>query len=166
MSQKYYKFMREFNRDEGYTSFYGSNKKDFQDAWARAKGVSIKPRSEIAEMAGMGREDNNVAKKATISGEQKKYDIIKKILMELDRKAGRNGNDTDPFGSVKDLLIIPEREGKTKKQIVDEAYDYFKTHTNINYDIRHSVLMKKLFLELQELMEVSGMGGEDINRAG
>jgi hypothetical protein len=53
MSQKYYNFMREFNRNEGYTSFYGSNKKDFQDAWARAKDVSIKPRPEVAEMAGM-----------------------------------------------------------------------------------------------------------------
>ena len=61
MSQKYYNFMREFNRDKGYTSFYGSNKKDFQDAWARAKDVSIKPRPEIAEMAGMGAEDINRA---------------------------------------------------------------------------------------------------------
>jgi hypothetical protein len=61
MGQKYYNFMREFNRDKGYTSFYGSNKKEFLDAWARSKGTTIKPRPEIAENTGMGAEDINRA---------------------------------------------------------------------------------------------------------
>jgi len=98
----------------------------------------------------------NKKEKKEVSGmvisEVKKYNIVKKILMELDRRNGRAGNDTDPFGSVKDLLINPEKKGKTKKEIVDNAYEYFQSHKNINYDILHSVLMKKLFLELKDLM--------------
>jgi len=93
------------------------------------------------------------SKSAGGGSEKKKYDIVKKILKELDRREGRAGNDTDPFGSVKDLLINPEREGKTKKQIVDSAYDYFQTHTNIYSDIKKSVLMRKLFMELKDLMD-------------
>ena len=38
--------MREFNREKGYNSFYGSNKREFQDAWQRAKGASIAPQSK------------------------------------------------------------------------------------------------------------------------
>lgn len=41
---KYHQFMREFNKEKGYNSFYGSNKKDFQDAWERSKTASVKPR--------------------------------------------------------------------------------------------------------------------------
>jgi hypothetical protein len=116
---------------------------------------------EQKENEQMGAQDTNVAKKATISEEQKKYDIVKKILMELSRREGEYGNDRDPFGFVKDFLIIPEREGKTKKEIVDKAYKYFKTYPAIKYDILHSVPMEKLFLELQELMENEQMGAED-----
>jgi len=45
---KYHEFMREFNREKGYNSFYGSNKKDFLDAWERSKTASVKPRPSVA----------------------------------------------------------------------------------------------------------------------
>ena len=44
---KYHKFMREFNREKGYNSFYGSNKKDFLDAWARTKEPAVMDREDI-----------------------------------------------------------------------------------------------------------------------
>ncbi len=47
---KYHSFMREFNREKGYNSFYGSNKKEFQDAWQKSKTPSITPRPEVAKM--------------------------------------------------------------------------------------------------------------------
>jgi len=159
---QYHKYLKDWTSERGITSFLGSDKPAFQQDWKEEKRAGVRFGEE------MGREDINRAgepfkkpkpkakvpiKKATISGEQKKYDIIKKLFAELDREDERKGNDTDPFGFVKDFIIIPEREGKTKKKIVDKAYDYFKTNPNINYDIRRSVLMRKLFLELQELME-------------
>ena len=178
--ERYVSFVREWASDHGltymcsigdprlradYAEFKKTGKKPKKSGRAskyqtkeearRANIAKTAERKRMKKMIQMGAPERVVME--SMGGEQKKYDIIKKILMELDRREGNYGNDTDPFGFVKDLLIIPEREGKTKKQIVDKAYDYFKTHTNINYDIRHSVLMNKLFLELQELMEASGM---------
>jgi hypothetical protein len=101
------------------------------------------------------RESKGDAKGKKDDDEEKKYSIVKKILMELDKKKGNAGNDTDPFGFVKDLLITPEKEGKTKKQIVSRAYEYFQTHININYDIQHSVKMRELFKELERLIDIS-----------
>jgi hypothetical protein len=95
----------------------------------KPKNITIKPRAEKSNA----------------------YDIVKKILMELDRLDGNYGSDRDPFGFMKDLIIIPEKQGKTKKEIVDNAYEYFETHTNINAKILRSVLMRKLYLELKEL---------------
>ena len=85
--------------------------------------------------------------------EDEEYNIVKKILMELDRKEGRYGNDTDPFGFIKDYIINPKKEGKTKKKIVETAYKRFQEYPNTNYDILHSVVMKPLFLKLKKMKE-------------
>lgn len=84
---------------------------------------------------------------------ERQYDIVLQILKELDRLSGRYGSDRDPFGNVKDLIIIPERQGKSKADIINNAYRYFNTATNINNDIKRSVLMRPLFLELESLLE-------------
>jgi len=87
--------------------------------------------------------------------EDEEYNIVKKILMELDRKEGRYGNDTDPFGFIKDYIINPKKEGKTKKKIVETAYKRFQEYPNTNYDILHSVVMKPLFLKLKKIVETA-----------
>ena len=112
----------------------------------KAKDIVIKPRPKKAKP----KTEAEIDTKKASNG----YDIVKKILMELDRLDGNYGSDRDPFGFMKDLIIIPEKNGKTKKEIVDSVYEYFQSHTNINYKILHSVLMRKLFLELKELMKL------------
>jgi hypothetical protein len=84
---------------------------------------------------------------------ERPYNLVKQILTELDRKGGNYGDDRDPFGFIKDFIIIPERQGVSKADIINNAYKYFQRATNINYDITHSVLMKPLFLELKELID-------------
>jgi hypothetical protein len=48
---KYYDFMRAFNRDKGYNSFYGSDKREFLDAWQKHKATGhLAPKREIPEI--------------------------------------------------------------------------------------------------------------------
>ena len=85
---------------------------------------------------------------------EKEYGLVKKILKELDRLSGRYGDDRDPFGYVKDLIILPKKEGKTNKQIIDSAFKYMndKSRTSITYELTHKVMLRNLFLELKKLM--------------
>ena len=165
-------FIRKWAKDNDTTYSCALSNPKCKDAYRAKYGIK-KAVPARTERERMGLEDVD-AKPAIIkkkklkireeaAAEQKKYDIVKKILMELDRLAGNYGSNRDPFGSVKDLMIIPEREGKTKKEIVDRALKYFKTHTNINASIDRSVLMSKLFAELEELIETENMGLEDVD---
>ena len=97
------------------------------------------------------RREKTAAKKNKPESLERPYNLVKQILMELDRKKGNYGDDRDPFGFIKDFIIIPERQGVSKADIIDKAYKYFQRATNINYDITHSVLMKPLFLELKDI---------------
>lgn len=61
MSEKYYNFLKEWSKDRNITSFFGSDKRAFLKDWERSKTSNIKPRPEVAELAGMGGEDINRA---------------------------------------------------------------------------------------------------------
>ena len=98
---KYHKFMREFNREKGYNSFYGSNKKDFQDAWERSKGASVKPREAIVEQKPEPPKEEpkkEPENEDIISGNLQKLiytssiDKIKKSLIDLKYKGRMNTN--------------------------------------------------------------------------
>jgi hypothetical protein len=88
---------------------------------------------------------------------EKKYNLIQKILKELDRLEGNYGDDRDPFGYVKDFLILPKKQGKTKKQIIDDTFKYLKqmskTNQDLKYKFTHRTMLINLWSQLQKLFD-------------
>lgn len=120
MSSPYFEFMHKWNREHGYNSFYGSNKRAFLGAWQAEKQQAdntVKPQPRL-ELASMEAEDVNRAEP----------------FAERQQRISAKSTNIKPAKKIKEKKILTnEEKGDIMYNIWSLLHKYHVAHDNIAF---------------------------------